>query len=223
MVEIVVAEQHWVRWHDKYDDPESSLSRRLVAVQRRLQNALDQAEEGPIRLISLCAGQGRDVMGVLTEHPRRDDVIARLVELDAELVAEARQKATSAGLRTVEIVVGDASNTTAYEGAVPADVVLICGVFGNIGDSDLRNTVGALPQLCAPGAVVIWTRHRRHPDLTPSIRSWFVDAGFEDVAFDTEEGVAFGVGTNRFVGQPRPLELNRRMFSFVGDGSDAHF
>ncbi|GHD35622.1 hypothetical protein GCM10010335_31060 [Streptomyces galbus] len=30
----------------------------------------------------MCAGQGRDLIGVLAGHPRRDDVRARLVELD---------------------------------------------------------------------------------------------------------------------------------------------
>ena len=223
MVQTVVAAQHWMKWHADYEDPKSSLSRRLVAVQHRLRNALDEAADGPIRLISLCAGQGRDVIGVLAEHPRRDDVTARLVELDADLVAGARQVAKRAGLRSVDVVEGDASTTSAYDGAVPADVVMVCGVFGNISDSDLRNTVGELPHLCAPGAVVIWTRHRRPPDLTPWIRSWFTEAGFEQVAFDTEEGVAFGVGTNRFVGEHQPLELNRRMFTFIGDGSDAYF
>jgi hypothetical protein len=34
-------------------------------------------------VISLCAGQGRDLLGVLADHPRREDVRARLVELDA--------------------------------------------------------------------------------------------------------------------------------------------
>jgi hypothetical protein len=31
---------------------------------------------------------------------------------------------------------------------------------------------------------VIWTRHRRPPDLTPRIRAWFTSAGFEELAFD---------------------------------------
>jgi hypothetical protein len=34
---------------------------------------------------------GRDVIGVLAGHPRRDDVRARLVELDERNVAVARQ------------------------------------------------------------------------------------------------------------------------------------
>jgi hypothetical protein len=56
---------------------------------------------GEVRLISLCAGQGRDLIGVLTGHPRRDDVRARLVELDERNVVLARQVA---GLPGVEVL-----------------------------------------------------------------------------------------------------------------------
>jgi hypothetical protein len=44
-------------------------------------------------------------------------------------------------------------------------------------------TVLGMPTLCSPGATVVWTRHRREPDLTPTIREWFVEAGFIEEAF----------------------------------------
>jgi hypothetical protein len=65
------------------------------------------------------------------------------------------------------------------------------------------------------GATVLWTRHRKAPDLTPTIRTWFNEAQFEDVAFDYEEDAGFGVGTQRFVGQTVPLEPDTRLFSFL--------
>jgi len=68
-----------------------------------------------------------------------------------------------------------------------------------VSDEDIERTATAAPALCADGATVIWTRHRRPPDLTPRIRAWFTDAGF-DVAFDAL-GVAapggLGVGVGR--------------------------
>ena len=215
-------DQHWVRWHEDYEDPDSSLSRRLALVQRRLRDALDVAPAGPIRVISMCAGQGRDVIEVLEHHPRASDVRARLVELDPELVTFAARSAEEAGLRNVEVVEGDASLTSAYAGAVPAQILLVCGVFGNISPAHIHETVLELPRLAVPGATVIWTRHRRDPDLTPAIREWFGEAGFEEVAFDTIEGSAVGVGTHRLVAPPLPFRV-RRMFTFAGDGYDARF
>lgn len=222
-VTTVTTDEHWVQWHAGYDDPTSSLSRRLAVVQQRLRTAINEYAPGPIRLISVCAGQGHDVLGVLADHPRRLDVTARLVELDPHLVAAARKRAFEAGLNGVEIVEGDASLTSAYSGAVPADVVLICGVFGNINDDDILNTITELRHLCAPGAIVIWTRHRRKPDLTPTIREWFAGAGFQEIAFDADHDVAFGVGTNRILGDVDPFQSDRKLFQFIGDGSDAHF
>jgi len=217
----VAAPGHWVEWHERYADPDSALSRRLLVVQRRLSDAFDAAAPGPIRLVSMCAGQGRDVIGVLGEHDRGADVVALLVELDPDLASDARSAAAAAGLAGVTVVQGDASTTSTYAGAVPADVVMVCGVFGNVVDDDVRRTVQELPCLCAPEATVIWTRHRREPDLTPTVRAWFTEAGFVEVAFDGAPG-SFGVGTHRLVAPPQELRAGRRMFTFVGDGADAH-
>ncbi len=103
-----MAQRDWAEWHRDYDDPGSLLSRRLELVQGRLRAELDRAPAGDMRLISLCAGQGRDVIGVLAGHPRRDDVRARLVELDERNVAAARQAAQAAGLHGVEVLQADA-------------------------------------------------------------------------------------------------------------------
>jgi hypothetical protein len=188
-----VARRDWHAWHDAYDDPGSSLARRLAAVQVRIAGALDAAPPGPLRAIGMCAGQGRDLIPVLASHPRGRDVSARLVELDPGLAATARRAAADAGLPGVEVVTGDASLTDAYAGAVPADLVLVCGVFGNITDDDIRRTVGCCAQLCATGGTVVWTRARRPPDLVPRICAWFGEDGFElSWLSDPEAGVRGG-------------------------------
>ena len=48
----------WQLWHSPYDDPTSALSARLSVVQEQLSLALDRAPAGPLRLLSLCAGEG---------------------------------------------------------------------------------------------------------------------------------------------------------------------
>lgn len=204
----------WAAWHNDYADPTSELSHRLVHVQRRLRDALDAAPPGPIRVVSLCAGEGRDLLGVLPDHPRRDDVRARLVEVDPEITERARAVVGAAGLTQVEIVTGDAAIPAAYEGLIPADIVLACGIFGNVDDEDIRNTIRGLRQLSRPGATVLWTRHRNPPDATPTIRQWFREHDFDEVAFDSEENFSFGVGTQRFIGETAPLEPDARLFRF---------
>jgi hypothetical protein len=209
-----MAGRDWRAWHDAYDDPGSTLARRLAAVQARIAGALDAAPPGPLRAISVCAGQGRDLIPVLASHPRGRDVTARLVERDPVLAATARRAAADAGLPGVEVVTGDASLTDAYAGLVPADLVLVCGVFGNITDSDIKRTVGCCAQLCATGGTTVWTRARRPPDLVPRICGWFGEDGFE-LSWLSDPGAGFGVGVHRFTARPRPLVPGLRMFGFV--------
>jgi hypothetical protein len=192
------------------------LQRRLAIVQRQIRATLYSAAPGPIRVVSMCAGQGHDLIGVLEGHPRAGDVQARLVELDPQNCEAARAVAPP----NVEIVTGDASDTTAYRGAVPAELVIVCGVFGNITGEHIRRTIETLPTLCAPNATVIWTRHRRPPDRTSDVRKLFVDAGFTEVAFEAPDGFIFGVGVNRLARDPEPFQPGVKMFDFVGSDQD---
>jgi hypothetical protein len=198
----------WVAWHEQYDDPDSSLRVRLALVQEHLSGALDAAPDGPIRLLSLCAGQGRDVLGVLPGHPRRADVTATLIEADQRNAALARQHTATAGLSgAVEIREADAGQPENFEDALPADVLLLCGIFGNVSGADIRRTVTAAAALGRPGCTVIWTRHRRPPDLTWQVRSWFADAGFDEIAFEappTRKLTGVGVHRLREPAGPRP-------------------
>jgi hypothetical protein len=205
----------WARWHADYDDPGSDLAVRLSVVQRRVRRAIESIRPGPVRLISVCAGQGRDVIGSLNGHPRAGDVRALLVEMEGHNVDVARARAAAAGLAGVTVVRGDASVTSAFRDAVPADVLLLCGIFGNISQDDVRTTVPAASSLCAPGAIVIWTRHRRPPDQTPSIRDLFSEAGFDEVAFDSPGEDRFAVGTHRLVAESLPYDADLRMFTFL--------
>ena len=164
----------------------------------------------------MCAGQGRDLTGVLSDHSRRTDVQARLVELDERNVKAARRGVAELGLTGIDVVRADAGRSNAYIGAVPAEVVLACGVFGNLTDNDVMRTVEALPKLCAPQATVIWTRHRQPPDLTPAIRAWFEQAGFAEQSFDAPLDTFYGVGVHRFAGDSVPLQPDQHIFNFVG-------
>lgn len=204
----------WVDWHDPYADPRSPLSRRLRFIQLHIRAFLDRCTSDA-RVISLCSGDGRDLLEVVAEHPRAPHIRARLVELDPHLVARAKAKATASQLDSVDVICADAAATDVYAGAVPAELVLLCGVFGNISDGDVHRTIDALPQLCARDATVIWTRHRRHPDLTPKIRRWLDAAGFDEYAFDSPGPNAWSVGVHSFLGDPQPLALRAHLFTFI--------
>jgi hypothetical protein len=214
MAQVSAQSIDWQAWHSGYEKADSAFAARLALVQAQVQAALDRAPPGPIRAISICAGQGHDLIDVLAGHPRRADVSTRLVELDAQNVALAQGAASALGLDKVQAIAADASLTDAYLDAVPADLILVCGVFGNVCAEDVLNTIEHLPELCAPRATVVWTRHRHPPDLVPRALEAFERAGLQLLSF--EDAPPFGVGAHQLLADPRPFAPGVRLFEFVG-------
>ena len=196
----------YLAWHELYDDPGSSLPRRLALVREVLRGELD-ARPGPVRVVSLCAGDGRDILGVLAEREDAARVSVTLVEVLPELVERARSAAAD-----VEVVAADAGCSETYVGlaTVPADVVLLMGVLGNVSDVDVAATVAAMPRLCASGATLVWSRGRSlegADDFVTPVRKAFSVAGFAEVcirSFDVNADRT-ALGVVRFDGPPVPL------------------
>lgn len=206
----------WYDWHTDYEEPDSVLAHRLATVRRHMRDALDEAPAGPVRAVVLCAGQGRDLVGALDDHPRAPDVSGRIVEIEPRNTETATRLLADIGADDrIEVVTGDASRTDAYIDAVPADLIGAVGIFGNIADADVQRLIGHLPGFSAPGARVVWSRGITRADLNPQIRGWFADAGFEEVTWQLLDGT-MGLGVHRYVGEPQPLQPGVRLFDFVG-------
>ncbi len=211
----------YLAWHELYDDPGSSLPRRLALVREVLRAELD-ARPGPVRIVSLCAGDGRDILGVLAERDDAARVSVTLVEVLPELVERARSAAADVSSE-IEVVAADAGCSETYTGlaTVPADVVLLVGVLGNVSDVDVAATVAAMPRLCAPGAALVWSRGRSlegADDFATPVREAFSAAGFAEVsirAFDVDDGRT-ALGVVRYAGPPVPLGPRETWFTFVG-------
>ena len=205
----------WQAWHRDYDDPSSSLSRRLAEVRTLLAALLDgQPADRPVRLLSLCAGDGRDTIPVLADSGL--PVRACLVELDPELATAAREAASSAGLSSVlEVREGDAGLVPTFADRLPVDVLMLCGVLGNVADADVERTVAAARVMVADGGSVVWTRGHRPPDDPAEwVRRLFRDAGFDEVAFSAPRDATYRVGVAR-QREPSRGRLPDRLFSFV--------
>ena len=203
-------------WHEAYDDPSSSLARRLEVVRRRLSAVLDCALGDRQQLLSLCAGDGRDVIPVLAARALPPLVSAVLIEQDQGLSLRATEAAAAAGLNTVEIRCADAGDPDSFNDALPVDVLLLCGLFGNIEHGRVKDVIEIVPHLLAKGGHVIWTRGGSDPDRRPEIRDWFRATGLAEVCFDGAPE-RFGVGVNQLVsGKPSmPRRLPHRLFTFA--------
>jgi hypothetical protein len=208
----VPVSRDWVEWHRGYDSPTSPLSRRLEIVRRDLRRALSASPSDPDglrRIVSLCAGDGRDVLPVLAEHDRRAGAL--LVELDPELARRARETADDLSLSAVDVRVADAGDAATYLGVPRAHILLACGVFGNISGADARRTVAALPALIVAGGIVIWTRAG---DASLAVRAMFAENAFTELSFTAPADAAFRVGMHRLAGPVRPTPPTGTLFSF---------
>jgi 2-polyprenyl-3-methyl-5-hydroxy-6-metoxy-1,4-benzoquinol methylase len=211
----------WRLWHRDYDDPESSVSHRLVEVRARLGSALAAGSDDPVRLLSLCAGDGRDVIPVVAVTGRR--VSVTLVELDPVLAEAARRAAAEAGV-VVDVLTGDASEPTLFADVLPVDVLVLVGVLGNVSDADAGRLVTAIPSMVAPGGVVIWSRSNRfrttatHAVSDPAlwVRGLFEAAGLETVDYLVPDEEAWRLGVSRLrVDAPRPPVPTASLFTFI--------
>jgi hypothetical protein len=210
----VLSDQNWYQWHAPYDELISEQSDRLAAIQDVLARALDAAAPGRRQAVSICSGQSRDLLPMLISHPRGRDFRVRMIELDPLNASFLHGALGSTDLPDVEVLVGDAGLTDSYPGAVPADLVLISGPFAHLDGDDLRRTIGALDQLCAAGASVVWSSYGAglaHLDL---VLAAFAAAGFTGTAQERDPDSEFVVGAHRFDGTPAELVPGRRLFTF---------
>jgi hypothetical protein len=203
----------WHAWHQEYDDPASSLSRRLGVVREELTKVLGE-RTGPVQLLSLCAGDGRDTLPVLAASPA--EVSAVLVELDPELAAAARRAAAALGV-AVDVRTDDAGLVAAWADAVPVDVLMLCGVFGNISDDDVRRTLAAAPLMLQRGGTVIWTQGNQGAggeDRSEWVRTLLSGPGWEERSVTKPDDASFRVGVHTWDGIASGVLANR-LFAFV--------
>jgi len=206
----------WNDWHDEYDDPDSELAGRARGVRRRVAELVTACTPGPVTVVSICGGQGREVIGALADHPRRADVRGRLVELDPGNAEFARRSAEVAGLTGFAVVNGDASAQPAYAGLPPVDVAVVSGLFGHLDDDDQVRLISFLRSLLRPEASVVWTFFLRARRRTERLRNFFAEQGFEEVVFDQLPGeqYRFTVAVSRHHGDTQPRPEGDRIFTF---------
>jgi len=203
----------WHAWYADYDDPASELSRRLAVVRAELAAVLAD-RTGLVTLLSLCAGDGRDTLPVLAASTAT--VSAVLVELDPDLAEAGRREAAALGL-DVDVRTDDAGLVAAWADVVPVDVLMLCGVLGNVSDDDARRILTGAALMLQRGGTMIWTRGSRGSgDEDPSgwLRGLLIEAGWEERSFVRPDDAAYRVGVHTWQGISSGF-LADRLFAFV--------
>jgi hypothetical protein len=215
---VTHAREDWHAWYQEYDDPGSPLSQRLAQVRGWLAAVLADAA-GPVRLLSLCAGDGRDTVPVVAACEHRVDTC--LVELDPDLAERARLAAHHEGL-AFDVRTADAGAAASWADRLPVDVLLLSGVLGNVSDEDADRTAAAAASMLSTGGTVIWTRSNRfrsapthgYDDPAVWLRDRFEAHGFETETLVRPDDAAWRLGVSR-LRVPSGAPLPERLFTFL--------
>jgi len=189
---------------------------RLAAVQAHLFDCLNAAPAGQVRVISVCAGDGRDLLGVLEIHQRRNDVAAWLIEQSAQSVNAGAARASALGLAdAVNFLHADATLYATYQGIAPADIVLFCGVWGHVPAHERISVIRALACLCKPDGVVIWSRAiAKGLERLEQIQSLFRAPPWERTALTSTPDKTWAIATHRYCGPAADLPSEGQIFRF---------
>jgi hypothetical protein len=167
-------------------------------------------------MVSLCAGDGRDVIGVLKSSPRRNDVEAWLVELDRQSVADGVRHISTSGLEnTVKFINADATDYATYKNIERCDIALVCGTWGHVPADERTFLIRALASFCKPGGFVIWTRGiSKGMSRLDDIQSQFGPSSWQRVRLSFTPEEKWAVGTHRYRGPSVEKPPTGRIFNF---------
>jgi hypothetical protein len=172
---------NWKEWHSQYDRCEVMQSR-LATVRQTIEQCLRLLPPGRQRILSVCAGDGRDIIPLIAQSPRRSDFRGVLVEQDAALVKAGQELIDAHELgRYLTFLQADATAPAIYAERIPCDLVLAAGVFGNLLPRDFDMFVRALGAFLKTDGYLVWTRNRvvsnGHREI-PRIRQTLQSHGF---------------------------------------------
>lgn len=210
---------NWNHWHKHYDVA-ADFQGRLQVVGDCITAALSECPAGPIRVVSMCAGDGRDLLNALAGHSRRDDITAWLLDTHHASLERGKGLAASAGLeQRVHFLRADAALAHSYRDLIPVDVLILSGMLGHLRNASVPDFLQALPMLCRPGTSLIWSRHlviHGGQQQAPLIRQVLSRAGFRELGYHQTSATGFAVGRSRFEGAVPAFAPERVLFEFVG-------
>ena len=208
--EKCLKEQSLESWHDNYEDETSTPYKRTLIVKKLIADYL--INKNNITILSICAGQGRDVLTSLNA-----DTCAYLIDVDKECVDYAQSYVNKNDLYNVFVIEADASLISTYiDNNIPkADLILICGVFGHLSLEDINITAQSLKQLIKPNGSVIWTRHKFDNDITKEVRDLFELAGYQEEAFISPKEEPFSIGMYKLIQDTIEPIYDLKMFDYI--------
>ncbi len=210
----------WAEWHKRYESV-PSLQERLAVVCEEISLAISATRTKPVRILSICSGDGRDVILSTAASKLRKSISGVLIELNPDLVARGRSTIKEFSLQEeISFQCSDATKSETYRSIAPAHIVVLSGVFGNLKYEDVGLLIDSLRSLCEPKARVIWTRNLNEfgdgETVVGGIKKLFANVNFTEASYTKTPSGVFAVGTHVYEGETLNLPARPVLFRFSG-------
>jgi 2-polyprenyl-3-methyl-5-hydroxy-6-metoxy-1,4-benzoquinol methylase len=201
---------YWYDWHiEKHSDPNSYTSQRMTDIGLVIEEYLKDTVHRS-NIVSVCAGQGLDLIPILRQYPNSAD--AYLIDIEQQNIDHINKIST--GLEGIHTYAADATVSNTYiNNKIPrANLLLVCGVFAHLTSEDQSIFIQNMRSLLKPGGYVIWTRIDEYLN---DIHEKFENNGYKKIDLSHINLSTGSVGMSRLKESIKTLHPDKQIFNFL--------
>lgn len=220
-------------YKDIFYDIEEFAQIRLAEVQEQLSESIEQNTNDKIilNIASSCARETinilkhRDPENILEHVQYKEKIEVHALDMDAEMLAliNCRIKKYNIPDFYTHLCSGGISNSYIWNKIPRADIVILGEVFTWMSLTDIEDTIKFLPQICNPGASIIWTKdlssdfYGKPPTekVEQYIRKFLKENNFLENFFLSEKEKKLSIGRYTYKGKIQDLIPDKIIFQYV--------
>jgi len=205
----------WTEWHEEaYNDINSLPYQRTEIVKDLINKYLSEIDKN-IVVISIGAGQSRDILPVLIGRKDNDRITTYLIDTDIECLNYAKNYAKDNNIINVHIVDMDGSLVKNYKDIPKADLIIFCGMMTQKNTDEVKNLANNIKLICNEDAQIIWSRHGYDGDYSTPFRNVFNENSYKELDFYISHKEPFFICRNIMMPNPINIETEKDVKIFI--------
>ena len=205
----------WTEWHEEaYNDINSLPYQRTEIVKDLINKYLSEIDKD-IVVISIGAGQSRDILPVLIGRKDNDRITTYLIDTDIECLNYAKNYAKDNNIINVHIVDMDGSLVKNYKDIPKADLIIFCGMMTQKNTDEVKKLANNIKLICNKDAQIIWSRHGYDKDYSTPFRNVFNENFYKELDFYISHKEPFFICRNIIMSNPLNIETKKDVKIFI--------
>lgn len=205
----------WTEWHENAYNNTNSLAYQRTEIVKNLINKYLYEINKNVVIVSIGAGQGRDILSVLKERKDNNRIFTYLIDTDMECLDYAKNYAEKNNIINVNVVNIDGSLTENYKDIPKADLIIFCGMMNQKNTEEVKSLANNMKFLCNEDAQIIWSRHGYDEDYSTSFRNVFNENFYKELDFYISHKEPFFVCRNIITSNLLNVEIEKNVKIFI--------